>query len=132
MFAIACTKELGQRLLSCSVPTSDIDSAAEIIISARYFDYDLLWTLIGVGGVVLVVSCICCIAVRDIYRHCRSRGCSLTRWSPQKLPQRKYRKNKELYETCVICQDDFKNRELIRVLPCKHSKLHDIVCHAHT
>lgn len=126
---IVYIKELGQKLLDCSVQTSDVDSAAEVIIVAKFFNYELLWTLVGVGGIVLVVSCVCCIAVRDMCRYCHSRGCSLTQWSPQKLPQRKYRgRNKESYETCVICQEDFNKLELVRVLPCKHSKLHDLTC----
>ena len=114
-------------MLKYSVPTSDVDRAPNVIIEASYFDYNLLWTLVGVGGTAIVISCICCIAVRDVWRHCHSRGCRLMRWSPQKLPQRKYKEGKELYETCVICQEDFRNAELVRVLPCKHSKLLHVV-----
>ena len=99
-------KQLSVELIQYSVPTSDIELAAEVVITAKYFDYDLLWTLIGVGGIVLVISCICCVAIRDICHYCRLRGWRLIRWSPRKLPQRKYKKGKELYETCVICQED--------------------------
>ena len=78
--------------------------------------------MIGVGAIVIVIFCCCCSIFRDLRQRCRQ-GWSLTQWSPRKLPQRKYKQGKELYETCVICQEDFKNAELIRVLPCRHSKL---------
>lgn len=123
MYVITHLKELGGQLLEYSVPISEDERAAEVVVTAVYFDYDLLWTLVGVGGVALVISCICCVAVRDVRHHCRLRGWRLKRWSPRKLPQRKYKMGKELYETCVICQEDFINAELVRVLPCKHSKL---------
>ena len=116
-------KELGEQLLKYSVPTSDDDHAPNVVVTPTYFNYELLWTLVGAGGISIVVSCICCIALRDIWRHCHSRRCCIRRLRPHKLPQRKYKKRKEVYETCAICQDDFKDAELVRVLPCKHSEL---------
>ena len=123
IYIITYLQELGTQLLEYSVSTNDSDCAAEVVITATYFDYDLLWTLVGIGGIALVLLCICCIAARDLRRYCRIRRWRLTRWSPRSLPQRKYKKGKELYETCVICQEDFSHAELVRVLPCKHSKL---------
>ena len=47
----------------------------------------------------------------------------LSRWSLRKLPQRKYQKGKEAFETCAICLEEFDDGDTIRVLPCSHSKL---------
>ena len=33
-------------------------------------------------------------------------------------------KGKEAYETCAICLEEFENADMIRVLPCSHSKSH--------
>ena len=41
----------------------------------------------------------------------------------RQLPKRKYRKGKEVCESCSICLEDFKAGENLRVLPCDHSEL---------
>ena len=36
-------------------------------------------------------------------------------------------KGKEAYETCAICLEEFENADMIRVLPCSHSKSQNII-----
>lgn len=51
----------------------------------------------------------------------RTRG--LSRWRVRQLPKRKYRKDREVCESCSICLEEFKAGENVRVLPCDHSEL---------
>ena len=45
----------------------------------------------------------------------------LGREETRKLPTRKYRNGEEKIERCAICVEDFKDGDLLRVLPCDHS-----------
>ena len=39
----------------------------------------------------------------------------------RKLPMRKYREGEEKMERCAICVDDFKDGDMLRILPCEHA-----------
>lgn len=45
----------------------------------------------------------------------------LGRDETRKLPTRKYRSGEEKIERCAICVEDFKDGDVMRVLPCEHS-----------
>ena len=51
----------------------------------------------------------------------------LTVWRIRQLPRRRYFKGKESMEMCSICLEDFEEREYLRVLPCDHGKIINIV-----
>ena len=59
---------------------------------------------------------------RTVVSRWRTRG--LSRWRVRQLPKRKYKKGKEVCESCSICLEDFRSGDNLRVLPCDHSECH--------
>ena len=57
---------------------------------------------------------------RTVVQRWRTRG--LSRWRVRQLPKRKYKKEREVCESCSICLEDFRTGENLRVLPCEHSE----------
>ncbi|XP_065886649.1 uncharacterized protein [Dysidea avara] len=119
---IITTSSLGNDILHYSVPSSDYEYAARVLIEAVYIDFALLWIVFGVTVAITITSTICCFCVFFVFRGIASkfRRQGLSRWSLRKLPQRKYQKGKEAFETCAICLEEFDNGDTIRVLPCSH------------
>jgi E3 ubiquitin-protein ligase RNF13 len=66
-------------------------------------------------SILIFCGSICC---RTVVSRWRTRG--LSRWRVRQLPKRKYKKGKDVCESCSICLEDFKSGDNLRVLPCDH------------
>ena len=54
---------LSEELLRYSVPTSEIDYAAQVTVEAVYVDFALLWTVFGVTVAITITSTVCCFCI---------------------------------------------------------------------
>ncbi|KAL1449923.1 hypothetical protein WDU94_002393 [Cyamophila willieti] len=69
----------------------------------------------------IFVFMLCSMCVRYIRNRRRRRRRLLPASILKSLPRQKYTKDLN-YDTCVICQDNFKLKEMLRILPCSHGK----------